>query len=61
MAKLIGYSEDKEWAYYDDGNIAHRHKLDPNSPDNPLKCKQAYYQVINDKCSKCGQKSIKKK
>ena len=58
MAQLTHYSKNKEWAFYDDGSIAHRHKLDPKAPDNPLGCDQCYYTVIDGKCSKC-QKEIK--
>ena len=60
MSTLTHYSKDKEFAFYDDGSIAHRHKLEA---DNPMKlqlgCKQAYYLFINGKCSKCGAASPK--
>ena len=53
---LTHYSKDKEFAFYDDGNIAHRHNLNADDPAKiQLGCKQAYYLCENGKCSKCGK------
>lgn len=55
MTHLMNYSFNKKLAHYSDGSISHRHKLDVNAIDNPLGCEQAYYTLINGRCSKCGK------
>lgn len=56
MSMLTHYSKDKEFAFYDDGSVSHRHKLNADDPANvQLGCKQAYYLCKDGKCTKCGQ------
>lgn len=55
IPELVRYSKNKEFAFYDDGSISHRHILDANDPAQiQLGIKQAYYLFVNGKCSKCG-------
>lgn len=55
IPELARYSKDKEFAFYDDGSISHRHKLKDDDPARlQLGIIQAYYLFVDGKCSKCG-------
>lgn len=58
VPELARYSKDKEFAFYDDGFISHRHILEADDPSRlQLGIKQAYYLFVDGKCSKCGTTS----
>ena len=55
IPELARYSKGKEFAFYEDGSISHRHILEANDPAQlQLGIKQAYYLFVKGKCSKCG-------
>lgn len=60
LPELARYSKDKEFVFYDDGSISHRHKLGVDDPARlQLGIIQAYYLFVDGKCSKCGAVSPK--
>lgn len=59
VKKLTHYSKNKEFAFFDDSSVSHKHKLNSNELEiqglKQLGCEEAYYPCKNGKCSKCGK------
>lgn len=58
MRKLTHYSKDKEWAFYDDGSVAHRHKASKSVAQQMCGATQYYCLCKDGNCLECGKKQI---